>query len=136
MRGICQTYVELFANVPVLIQLLMWYLLFTELLPEISEARNIGPFFLATGRDVVPNPGVVDLALGYDGWRCDWTGRGWLFRRRTVKRFEETGQMGSMFLVPLVVVIAGALAGWVAGGMPTTWVVPKKGEFAVEGGAR
>jgi general L-amino acid transport system permease protein len=58
----------------------------------------------------------------------------WLFRRRTMKRFEETGQLGSMFLAPFIIVIAGALAGWVAGGMPTTWVVPKKGEFAVEGG--
>ena len=37
VRGLCYGYVELFRNVPVLLQLLMWYLLFTELLPPIAE---------------------------------------------------------------------------------------------------
>src|SRR5215216_900333 len=45
VRGLCYAYVELFRNIPVLLQLLMWYLLFTEYLPAIDEALHIGSLF-------------------------------------------------------------------------------------------
>src|ERR1035437_6491494 len=35
VRGLCSAYVECFRNIPVLLQLLMWYLLLTEKLPSI-----------------------------------------------------------------------------------------------------
>lgn len=37
LRGLSQAYVELFRNVPLLVQLLCWYLLAVELLPEATE---------------------------------------------------------------------------------------------------
>src|SRR5215216_4884644 len=37
LRGLCYGYVEVFRNIPVLLQLLLWYLLFTDLLPPVSE---------------------------------------------------------------------------------------------------
>lgn len=49
VRGLCITYVEIFRNVPVLLQLLMWYLLFTELLPPSTEPVVLGPLFLSKG---------------------------------------------------------------------------------------
>src|SRR5258705_8552556 len=42
LRGLCYAYVEVFRNVPVLLQLLMWYLLFTDILPPISEPFTLG----------------------------------------------------------------------------------------------
>ncbi len=42
IRGFCYAYVEVFRNIPVLLQLLMWYLLFTEVLPPISEPISMG----------------------------------------------------------------------------------------------
>lgn len=56
LRGLCQAYVEFFRNTPVLLQLLMWYLLMTELLPASSEAWQAGPFFLSKGGVSVPLP--------------------------------------------------------------------------------
>ena len=48
VRGICYGYVEIFRNVPVLLQLLMWYLTFTEVLPPIAEPISVvGLFFLS-----------------------------------------------------------------------------------------
>ena len=41
VRGLCYAYVELFRNVPVLLQLLMWYLLFTDVLPSVDAALSI-----------------------------------------------------------------------------------------------
>ena len=42
LRGICRGYVELFRNIPLLLQLLMWYLIFIEYLPLPNEALSIG----------------------------------------------------------------------------------------------
>ncbi|WP_421955667.1 amino acid ABC transporter permease [Polaromonas sp.] len=42
LRALSYGYVELFRNIPLLLQLLMWYLLFIEYLPPSNEALNIG----------------------------------------------------------------------------------------------
>ena len=47
VRGLCRVYVEAFRNIPILLQLLMWYLIFTEFLPAMAEAWEVGPFFLS-----------------------------------------------------------------------------------------
>jgi general L-amino acid transport system permease protein len=57
LRGLCRLYVEFFRNTPLLLQLLMWYLLMTELLPLSSAAWQAGPFFLSKGGLNVPWPG-------------------------------------------------------------------------------
>ena len=46
LRGLCASYVELFRNIPVLLQLLMWYLLLAQALPAIGAARTLGPLAL------------------------------------------------------------------------------------------
>jgi general L-amino acid transport system permease protein len=38
VRALCRAYVELFRNIPLLVQLLVWYLLLVEFLPDPSEA--------------------------------------------------------------------------------------------------
>ena len=43
VRGLSYGYVELFRNVPVLLQLLTWYILFTQVLPPINEAIRLAP---------------------------------------------------------------------------------------------
>ena len=42
LRGLSYVYVELFRNIPLLLQLLMWYLLFIEYLPPPGEALSLG----------------------------------------------------------------------------------------------
>ena len=56
--GICAAYVEFFRNIPVLLQLLMWYLMFTEVLPASNEPWVLGPFFLSKGGINFPIPRV------------------------------------------------------------------------------
>ena len=56
VRGLCATYVEVFRNIPILLQLLMWYLLFTELLPASTEPLVLGPLFLSKGGLNFPIP--------------------------------------------------------------------------------
>ncbi|MDB5942097.1 MAG: transporter permease subunit [Ramlibacter sp.] len=45
LRGLCSAYVECFRNIPLLLQLLMWYLLLTEYLPLPAEALRLGDWF-------------------------------------------------------------------------------------------
>ncbi|MDO8276798.1 MAG: ABC transporter permease subunit [Burkholderiaceae bacterium] len=134
VRGLCVSYVELFRNIPILLQLLMWYLLFTELLPAASEAWVMGPFFLSKGGINFPIP---IWASGH-AWAAAALVLGivlaWLYRRWARARFEQTGQPRSMFWVPLAIIILMGLFGWLAGGAPTELDTPKRGEFAIEKG--
>ena len=135
VRGLCSAYVEFFRNVPVLLQLLMWYLLLTDLLPASYEPWKAGPFYLSKGGLNFPIPvwaaghawAAVGLLLGCVG--------AWAYRRRALRRFEATGQVRSLVWVPLAVVLAGGVLGWLVGGAPTAMNVPSKGEFAIEHGS-
>ena len=134
VRGLCYAYVELFRNVPILLQLLMWYLMLTETLPHAVDALTLGPFFLSKGGLNFPKPlweighlwwvlGLVAgavLAFGY---------RAWAFRK-----FEATGQIRSMFWVPLAIFVVTGVLGWAAGGAPADFDFPTKGEFSIEHG--
>lgn len=134
VRGLCRAYVELFRNIPVLLQLLMWYLLFTEVLPAPTEPWVLGPLFLSKGGLNFPIPvwatGHVLAAWG----AVAGLAAAWAYRRYARKVFEATGQAKSLFWVPLVIVLTGTLLGWLLGGAPTAMNVPFKGEFAVESG--
>jgi general L-amino acid transport system permease protein len=46
LRALCAVYVELFRNIPLLLQLLLGYLLLAQALPAIGEARSLGPLAL------------------------------------------------------------------------------------------
>ncbi len=134
VRGLCRTYVEVFRNIPILLQLLMWYLLFTELLPDIADAKQIGPFFLSKGGFTFPAPVWENGHLwGILGWVAGGVAA-WLYRRWAQRKFEETGRLRSMFWVPLAIVLAVGALGWLAGGAPFEFKLPTKGEFAIEGG--
>jgi len=134
VRGLCRTYVEVFRNIPILLQLLMWYLLFTELLPDIADAKQIGPFFLSKGGFTFPAPVWESGHLwGILGWVAGGIAA-WIYRRWAQRKFEETGQLRSMFWVPVAIVLAVGALGWLAGGAPFEFKLPTKGEFAIEGG--
>jgi general L-amino acid transport system permease protein len=136
VRGICYGYVELFRNIPVLLQLLMWYLFFTDMLPPLLEAWDVGGlFFLSKSGFAFPVP-VWGLGQGL-------AAAGALvglvaavaWRRWVIRQFELTGRVRSLFLVPVALVIGAAFLGWVLGGAPTAWSIPKPEGFSVEGGA-
>ena len=136
VRGVCYAYVELFRNIPVLIQLLMWYLIFTDLLPQMNEALSVGGlFYLSKGGFSFPVPAwVPGVSLVIAGFFAGVV-LAWLYRRWAMRRFEATGQVRSLVLAPTGIVIAAMFVGWLAGGAPSAWSVPKLEGFSMEGGA-
>ena len=68
LRGLCAAYVETLRNVPLLLQLLAWYFVVTDLLPLASEALQPAPHvFLSKSGLSLPWPGgdgaLFDLPL-------------------------------------------------------------------------
>jgi general L-amino acid transport system permease protein len=103
---------------PILLQLLMWYLLFTEMLPDASEAWQVGSVFLSKGGLNFPIPvweqGHVWAAIACVAGLM----LAWLRRRWARLQFEASGQPRSMFWVPLAIVLAMSVLGWLLGGAP------------------
>lgn len=134
VRGVCYGYVELFRNVPILLQLLMWYLLFTEVLPDPQTPISLaGLFYLSKGGFAFPMPvwglgqglALIGAVIGIFGARY--------YSRKAIRKFELTGAPPHTFWPSLLLILGCAFAGWLAGGAPTAWNVPTHVD-AVEGG--
>ncbi|OYV00344.1 MAG: amino acid ABC transporter permease, partial [Burkholderiales bacterium PBB5] len=136
VRGLCYGYVELFRNIPILLQLLMWYLLMTEVLPDPGEPISVaGLFFLSKGGFTFPVP-VWGAGQAFAGvGALVGAAAAWLWARQARSHFEATGRPRPVLLPALVLVLVGALLGWLAGGAPTAWNIPKSGEASVDGGS-
>ena len=135
VRGICYGYVECFRNIPVLLQLLMWYLIFTEYLPSIDEALTVGnALFLSKNGVSFPFP------VWSPGYLCALAGlligafAAFFYARNARKAFDLTGKSRPVLWVSLALLIAGTVIGWLAGGAPWEWMIPIKNEVQVEGG--
>jgi general L-amino acid transport system permease protein len=136
VRGLCYGYVELFRNVPILLQLLMWYLLLTEWLPDPGEPLSaFGLFFLSKGGFTFPVP-VWGVAQAYGGIGIVLgIAVAWGWSRWVQVRFDRTGHRLPVALPALLMIVAGALLGWLAGGAPNAWNVPVASELYVDGGS-
>ncbi|MEO5677977.1 MAG: ABC transporter permease subunit, partial [Usitatibacter sp.] len=136
VRGLCYAYVELFRNVPVLIQLLIWYLVFTEVLPPLADAPSVaGMIYLSKAGISFPTPvWGAGQALAAGGFALG-VGIAVIYRRWAMKQFEATGKVRSLILVPLAIPLGLAFLGWLLGGAPTAWSIPKLEGFSMEGGA-
>jgi len=134
VRGLCSAYVECFRNIPVLLQLLMWYLVMTEVFPPIQDAWKVGPFFLSKGGVNFPIP----VWQAGQAWAAAGLVAGvllaWAYRLWAKQRFEATGIARSMVWAPMALVVVTGLLGWLVGGAPTVMNMPVKGEFSVENG--
>jgi general L-amino acid transport system permease protein len=135
LRGLCQVYVEFFRNVPVLLQLLMWYLLLTEMLPAPNEPWAFGAgFYLSKGGLSFPLPqwafGHASALLGFLAGLVAVI----FWRRKQFQRFEQTGELPRLWLLSLALPLLGALLGWLMGGAPTEIRYPEMGAFAIDGG--
>ncbi len=135
VRKVCYVYVEIFRNIPVYLQLLIWYIVFTETLPSMDEAWELGNTFLSKGGFFVPWPewrlgqslSVLGMLLG--------VAASVVYAKRARRHFDLTGQPRPVIPVAIAIVVGFGLAGWLAGGAPMEWNLPEKGVFMVEGGA-
>ena len=135
VRSLCSTYVELFRNVPLLLQLFIWYFVLTEMLPSIEDALQPIPdvYFSKNGLQF-PIP-VWDAAhLWMTVGIVVGIGAAWAWGRACARHFYATGLQRPVVLPGLLIVLVGAVAGWLAGGAPTLMDVPERTTLNLVGG--
>jgi len=134
VRSLCGTYVEITRNVPLLLQLFIWYFILTELLPPIETAMHAGHFFFSKNGLQFPLPQwesgygltLAGLLVGAAG--------AWGWSRHAQRRREATGQALPVWLPGLLLTGVGVVVGWMVAGMPSEWDLPERTELNVVGG--
>lgn len=134
VRKLCYWYVEFFRNVPIYLQLLIWYIVFTEVLPSFEDAWQTGHFYLSKAGFSFPWPvWQLGQSLALLG-AIAGIAASVVYTRKASRHFDLTGHQRPVMGVSLALIIGLALLGWLAGGAPGEWSLPKKGDFQVEDG--
>ena len=135
VRSLCGIYVEVLRNIPLLLQLFIWYFVLTELLPAVEDALHPFPYsFFSKNGLQFPLPhwdpghwgtigGAVLGLVAAVGWSV-----------AAARHRERTGHQRPVWLPGLVMLVAGAVIGWFIGGQPSGFEVPEKTELSVVGG--
>ncbi len=129
-------YVELFQNIPVLLQLFFFYAIFYESFPGPRQAVNPFPGFFISNRGI---DYAVPAAHEAHGWMF------WAFvlgcviiyfvNRWAHRRQDETGQQFPVFWFGLGALIGLPLLVWVVSGAPTAMDIPALKGFNFKGGS-
>jgi len=128
-------YIELFQDIPVLLQLFFWYAFFYNILPSPKQALNPFMGVFLSNRGLVfgipeshPVHKYMAIALVV---ACIVI---YLLRRWAKARQERTGQLFPMFRVSLAILIGFPLLIWLLGGAPTGMNIPELKGFNFVGG--
>lgn len=128
-------YIEIFQDIPVLLQLFFWYAFFYEILPSPRQALNPIPGVFLCNRGLIF--GVPEYHTGYllagAGLVVACIAIAFL-KRWAGKRQEASGKIFPLFKVSLLLLITIPLVGWFIGGAPTGMSVPKLIGFNFKGG--
>ena len=129
VSGLCGAWVEVFRNIPLLIQLLAIYLLVTELLPDSSGALSIPGVALLSKEGLqvaVPENGRLAIAVALAAFALA-AALGWAAARRWL-------DSGAGLVAAVAGAIVAALA-WIAVGAASGWSKPVLDGFLISGGA-
>ena len=135
ISGAATLYIELIRNVPLLLQIFMWYALVLKPLPGVKDAYSLfGSVFLSKKGIVMPHPnfgagawiGLLFLAIGLLGT--------WAFRRWARKQQETTGRIIPVWLVSIPIIVLAPFIGLLIVGWPLSFDFPELKGFNFSGG--
>ncbi|MCD6735349.1 MAG: amino acid ABC transporter permease [Burkholderiaceae bacterium] len=132
---LASAYVEFMRNIPLLLQLFVWYGLITELLPPVREAIAFGDLVFLSQRG---------LRYAWPQAAPGWSAAGWAlaaaialafaWRTLAARRQRATGAQWPVFWPAIALLVLLPAAAWLAGGAPTGLDVPQLGGFDFQGG--
>jgi general L-amino acid transport system permease protein len=132
---IAMIYIETVRNVPLLLQLIVWYKVVLGPLPENKQALNLGNMFYLSKKGLnLPFPifgagawmAIAVLALGIIG--------AYVLRRWAIARQMATGQMFPHLSLGILIVVLSPFAGLFLMGWPVELDYPTAGVFGFKGG--
>jgi general L-amino acid transport system permease protein len=128
-------YIEVFQDIPILLQLFFWYAFFYEMLPSPRQALSPFTGVFLTNRGLVFAVPEFHPAHTYMGVAflagCVSV---FFLRRWARKRQAKTGMVFPVFSVSVGILVLLPLLAWLAGGAPTTMSVPVLKGFNFQGG--
>ncbi len=135
LSRIAAIYIEIFQNIPVLLQLFFWYAFFYELLPSPRQALSPVTGIFISNRGMVfavpqSHPAYKYIAIAF----LSGCVLAYLLRRWARKRHEATGKTFPVFRVCLGILIGLPVITWYLTGAPTAMDVPVLAGFNFKGG--
>ena len=130
-------YVELLRNLPLLFQILFWYLAVLSALPNPRQSISLfGSFFLSNRGLVIPKPiaaaGLAPFAVAI----LMAVVAAWLFRVYARRQLFESGRMITVWPYAVGALIGLPLLAALIFGAPVTFEVPELKGFNFSGGSR
>jgi general L-amino acid transport system permease protein len=135
ISGAATLYIEIIRNVPLLLQIFMWYALVLKPLPGVKGAFNFFDSVFISNRGIImphPNfgPGawfalacLVAALLGT-----------WLFRKNARKCQDETGKITPIWLISIPIIVLSPFVGLLLAGWPLSFDYPALKGFNFTGG--
>jgi general L-amino acid transport system permease protein len=128
-------YIEVFQDIPILLQLFFWYAFFYEVLPMPRQALSLFTGVFLSNRGLVfavpeSHPAHIYMAIAFVAGCLSV----YFLRRWARKRQADTGMTFPVFSVSVGILILLPLLAWLAGGAPTTMSVPELKGFNFQGG--
>ncbi len=128
-------YIEVFQDIPILLQLFFWYAFFYEMLPGPRQALNPIPGIFLCNRGLIFGIPEGHVAYQYAfAALCVAAVLIFFFRRWAKKRQATTGRLLPIMRVSLAILIGMPLLVWWHFGAPTAMSVPKLTGFNFKGG--
>lgn len=128
-------YIELFQDIPVLLQLFFWYAFFYEILPSPRQALNPIPGLFLCNRGMIFGIPEYHAAFLYGAIALVVGAVGVFFLKKwAAKRQAKTGKIFPTFKVALGILIGLPFLAWLLGGAPTAMNVPALKGFNFKGG--
>jgi general L-amino acid transport system permease protein len=135
LAKLASSYVEVMRNVPLLLQLFVWYGLFTELLPPVRQAIEVGGSVFVSQRGV---------RFAWPAAHVAWTAVAWAlvagvalafaWRARAGRVQMATGRRPPVAWPTAALVVGLPFAAWAAFGAPTRIEFPEMAGFDFQGG--
>ena len=132
---VAEIYIEIMRNVPLLIQIFIWYKVVLAALPQPRNALSLGDTIFLSNRGIT----IPKFLWGDTAWIIGVAFLAaiaviWYVRRWARARQEATGEQFPVFLSSLGILLGLPLLAYFAAGMPLEFEFPEQGNFNLRGG--
>ena len=134
VRSTIASYVEFTRNVPVLLQIIFWWVVLLTL-PKVMESISLGEFIFLNNRGIrLPSPIFGDGSLYILIAIILSLAAAFYFIRWSQKDFEKTGRQRPVYTIALGIAVLIPTIVYLNLGSPISFNVPERGRFNLIGG--
>ncbi|MGM0693833.1 MAG: amino acid ABC transporter permease [Pseudomonadota bacterium] len=137
LARLASAYVEIFRNIPLLVQILFWYFAVLQALPSPRDSHSLFEIAFLNVRGVVlPEPQPLAGFAATPWALLAAVVATWWLVRFAKRRLAETGRALPVFKLGALLLIGLPALVFVVTGMPLAWSVPELTGFNFRGGVR